>query len=41
MDLWRYASDKELNELGNPVIYNSRDTDDHTARFEIGLEQGP
>ena len=39
--LWRYISDKKLNELGNPVIYSSVDTDEHTARFEIALEQGP
>lgn len=41
MVLWRSSSDKKLNELGNPAIYASRDPDDHTASFQLVLEQGP
>ncbi len=38
---WKYRADKELNEIGNPVLSVSRDLSDNTADFQIGLEQGP
>jgi hypothetical protein len=41
ISLWRYVSDKMLNQLGNPAISTYRDLDTRTARFEIALEQGP
>lgn len=38
---WPYASDKVLNQNGNPVINLSRSTAEKTSSFQLALEQGP
>lgn len=37
---WRYAADKALSAVGNPVINLSRDASDNSASLHIVLEQG-
>jgi hypothetical protein len=37
---WEYNSDSDLNQLGHPVIYVSRDSDGKSATFAVALEQG-